>query len=162
VLRRRGGLLFPCRLLASNARNAFPGSWLKGNVAHSEISNPQKCVQSMTRTGLTSPPQRRRFRTGPATPYFGEPASIRQGLVVAQLGASLTLLIGAGLLAKSFLKLRDVDPGFRSDGVLTAEIRLAGPTYSSSQRQIEFYERLLVLLGHKNTCWVRGAKPGVS
>jgi putative ABC transport system permease protein len=86
----------------------------------------------------------------------------RQGLVVAQLGASLTLLIGAGLLAKSFLKLRDVDPGFRSDGVLTAEIRLAGPTYSSSQRQIEFYERLLVLLGHKNTCWVRGAKPGVS
>jgi putative ABC transport system permease protein len=71
---------------------------------------------------------------------------VRQGLVVAQLGASLTLLIGAGLLAKSFLKLRDVDPGFRSDGVLTARINLAGPAYSSSQRQIEFYERLLAKL----------------
>jgi predicted permease len=71
---------------------------------------------------------------------------VRQGLVVAQLGVSLTLLIGAGLLAKSFLKLRDVDPGFRPDGVLTARINLAGPAYSSSQRQIEFYERLLANL----------------
>jgi predicted permease len=68
---------------------------------------------------------------------------LRQGLVVAQLGASLTLLIGSGLLAKSFLKLRDTDPGFRPDRVLTARINLAGPSYSSRQRQIEFYERVL-------------------
>jgi len=71
---------------------------------------------------------------------------LRQGLIVAQLGASLTLLIAAGLLTKSFLKLRDVDPGFRPDGVLTARINLAGPAYSSSRRQIEFYERLLAKL----------------
>jgi putative ABC transport system permease protein len=71
---------------------------------------------------------------------------LRQGLVVAQLGVSLTLLIGAGLLAKSFLTLREVHPGFRSDGVLTAKINLAGPGYSSSQRQTEFYERLLAKL----------------
>jgi predicted permease len=68
---------------------------------------------------------------------------VRQGLVVAQLGASLTLLIGSGLLAKSFLKLRDTDPGFRPDRVLTARVNLAGPSYSSHQRQIEFYERVL-------------------
>jgi hypothetical protein len=45
---------------------------------------------------------------------------VRQGLVVAQLGASLTLLIGAGLLANGCLKLRDVDPGFRPDDVRAA------------------------------------------
>jgi predicted permease len=68
---------------------------------------------------------------------------VRQGLVVAQLGASLTLLIGSGLLAKSFLKLRDTDPGFRPDRVLTARVNLAGPRYSLRQRQIEFYESVL-------------------
>lgn len=71
---------------------------------------------------------------------------VRQGLVVAQLGVSLTLLIGAAVLAKSFLKLRDVDPGFRPEGVLTARINLAGPAYSSPRRQIEFYETLLAKL----------------
>jgi predicted permease len=68
---------------------------------------------------------------------------LRQGLVVAQLGMSLMLLIGSGLLAKSFLKLRDADPGFRPDRVMTARVNLAGPSYSSRQRQIEFYERVL-------------------
>lgn len=72
--------------------------------------------------------------------------NVRQALAVAQLAASLTLLIGSGLLAKSFLKLRDVDPGLRFDRVLTARISLAGPAYSSSQRQIGFYERLLAKL----------------
>ncbi len=62
-------------------------------------------------------------------------AEVRQGLVVAQLGASLTLLIGSGLLAKSFLKLRDADPGFRPDRVLTARVNLVGPRYSSRQRR---------------------------
>lgn len=68
---------------------------------------------------------------------------VRQALVIAQLAASLTLLIGSGLLAKSFLKLRETDPGFRPDRVLTARINLTGPAYPSSSRQLEFYERLL-------------------
>lgn len=67
----------------------------------------------------------------------------RQGLVVAQLGASLTLLIGSGLLAKSFLKLRDSDPGFRPDRVLTARVDLASPRYLLRQRKIEFYQSVL-------------------
>ncbi len=68
---------------------------------------------------------------------------VRQGLVVAQLGASLTLLIGSGLLAKSFLQLRDTDPGFHPDRVLTGRVNLTGPSYSTHERQIEFYERVL-------------------
>jgi predicted permease len=68
---------------------------------------------------------------------------LRQALVVAQVAASLTLLIGAGLLAESFLKLRNTDPGFRPDRVLTARVNLTGPGYSSDRRQIAFYESVL-------------------
>ena len=68
---------------------------------------------------------------------------VRQGLVVAQLGVSLTLLIGSGLLARSFLKLRGANPGFRPDHVLTARVNLTGSVYSSRLRQVEFYERVL-------------------
>jgi predicted permease len=67
----------------------------------------------------------------------------RQALVVAQLGLSLTLLIGAGLLAKSFLHLRNTNPGFHPENVLTARIRLAGEGYGTIQRQTEFFESLL-------------------
>jgi putative ABC transport system permease protein len=68
---------------------------------------------------------------------------VRQALVVAQLGLSLTLLIGAGLLAKSFLELRSTNPGFRTGNVLTARMTLTGPGYSTPDRQREFIESVL-------------------
>lgn len=68
---------------------------------------------------------------------------MRQALVVAQLGLSLTLLIGAGLLGKSFYQLRTMNPGFRAENVLTARINLAGPSYEAVERQREFMEKLL-------------------
>lgn len=68
---------------------------------------------------------------------------LRQGLVVVQLALSLTLLIGAGLLAKSFLRLRNTGPGFRTEDVLTARVSLTGPSYSTGQRQVDFYEQVL-------------------
>ena len=68
---------------------------------------------------------------------------MRQVLVVAQLGLSLTLLIGAGLLAKSFYGLRTMDPGFRAENVLTARIDVAGPSHRSLDRQREFMEKLI-------------------
>jgi predicted permease len=68
---------------------------------------------------------------------------LRQALVVAQLGLSLTLLIGAGLLAKSFLELRSTNPGFRTENVLTARMTLAGPGYATPDRQREFIETVL-------------------
>ncbi len=68
---------------------------------------------------------------------------MRQALVVAQLGLSLTLLIGAGLLAKSFYQLRIMNPGFRPENVLTARINLTGSTYTSLERQRGFTTNLL-------------------
>jgi putative ABC transport system permease protein len=60
-----------------------------------------------------------------------------------QLGLSLTLLIGAGLLAKSFLQLRNLDPGFRPENVLSGRISLNGPAYANVPRQMDFFEKVL-------------------
>jgi putative ABC transport system permease protein len=68
---------------------------------------------------------------------------MRQVLAIAQLGLSLMLLIGAGLLAKSFYGLRTRNPGYDAKNVLTARVNLAGQAYTSRQRQHEFNETLL-------------------
>jgi putative ABC transport system permease protein len=54
---------------------------------------------------------------------------LRAALVVAQLGLAVMLVTGAGLLVRSFWVLRDVDPGFRTDGVLKAEVQLPKARY---------------------------------
>jgi putative ABC transport system permease protein len=77
-----------------------------------------------------------------ATTRFGV-RRLRQALVVAQLGLSLTLLIGAVLLAKSFYRMRSTDPGFRPENLLTARIGLAGPGYGNVDRQRDFVRDLL-------------------
>jgi len=53
----------------------------------------------------------------------------RQTLVVAQIGFAFVLLAGAGLLLASFRQLLNVDPGFRTAGVLTASISAPGSSY---------------------------------
>jgi len=66
----------------------------------------------------------------------------RQALVIAQLGLSLTLLIAAGLLAKSFWGLRNTNPGFQPENLLTARTSLNGPDYSTVQSEVDFFERV--------------------
>jgi putative ABC transport system permease protein len=53
----------------------------------------------------------------------------RNLLVVAEIGLALVLLVGAGLMINSFLRLQGVDPGFDPNNVLTAEFLLGGPKY---------------------------------
>lgn len=55
---------------------------------------------------------------------------VRQSLVVAQIGFAFALLVGAGLLLASFRELLRADPGFRSDGVITASISAPDTKYS--------------------------------
>jgi predicted permease len=55
---------------------------------------------------------------------------LRNGLVVAQLAMGVVLLVGAGLLTKSFYGLLAEGPGFRAGGVWTVRIALAGPRYT--------------------------------
>ena len=64
-------------------------------------------------------------------------------LVVSELALAVMLLIGAGLLVKSFRRLQQVDPGVDTDRVLTMQLALRGPQYADPQQVAEFYARLL-------------------
>lgn len=67
----------------------------------------------------------------------------RSGLVVAEIALALVLLIGAGLMTKSFNKLLSADAGFDSENVLTMRIALPQTKYDTPQRIAQFYDRLL-------------------
>jgi predicted permease len=64
-------------------------------------------------------------------------------LVVTETALVLVLLVGAGLLLKSFWKLQHVDPGFRSEGLLTMTMLLPDRAYESSEAKREFNVRAL-------------------
>jgi hypothetical protein len=68
---------------------------------------------------------------------------VRQSLVVAQVGFAFVLLVGAGLLLVSFRQLLRVDPGFKSDGVLTASTRLPEARYPGNAEVRGFVNRSL-------------------
>ncbi len=66
---------------------------------------------------------------------------LRSFLIVGEISLALVLVAGAGLLVRSFMALRAVDPGFRSDNVLTLNISLPGASYGEEHQQRDFYER---------------------
>ena len=68
---------------------------------------------------------------------------LRSALVILELALSLALLIGAGLLVKSFVRLERVNPGFRPDHLLTAWIILPEKKYSHPQQVTAFYQQAL-------------------
>jgi putative ABC transport system permease protein len=66
---------------------------------------------------------------------------LRHLLVVSEVALALVLLIGAGLLIKSFSRLMEVNPGFRTDGVLTFQVTLTGG--KSSPQKVNFVEQMV-------------------
>lgn len=68
--------------------------------------------------------------------------NLRGLLVVSELALSLMLLIGAGLLIRSFVRLQSVPPGFTTDHVLTMEVDAAGPEYREDKPVISFYREV--------------------
>ena len=67
---------------------------------------------------------------------------LRSALIIVEVALSVTLLIGAGLLCRSFWRLQQVDPGFNVATVMTARIRLPSATYGVRTRDA-FIDRLL-------------------
>ena len=68
---------------------------------------------------------------------------LRSALTVAEVALSVALLIGAGLLLRSFAQLRQVAPGFTIDGVMMSRINLPGTSYPTRDHRVAFYQRLL-------------------
>jgi len=78
-------------------------------------------------------------------------ARLRNGLVVGQVALALMLLVGAGLLVRSFQNLRRVDLGFDPKGVVSMQIQLPDTRYPDAQTRLAFFqtfeERLEALPG---------------
>jgi predicted permease len=67
----------------------------------------------------------------------------RAALVVSETALAVILLVGAGLLIKSFARLQKVDPGFSPDNVLTAQIALPATRYPDAPARRAFWQRLV-------------------
>jgi putative ABC transport system permease protein len=67
----------------------------------------------------------------------------RHSLVVLQMAIALVLLLGAGLLVRSFLRLLSVDPGFRTESVLTVDISISTSEYPEVEQVVGFYDQLI-------------------
>jgi putative ABC transport system permease protein len=71
---------------------------------------------------------------------------LRAMLVVAEVALAVVLLVSAGLMTRSLIRLQNVDPGFSPAGVLSLQVTLSRSAYSSPARQAAFYTEALARL----------------
>jgi putative ABC transport system permease protein len=93
----------------------------------------------------SNPDLRNALGTGGRT--AGESAGsnrLRGAFVIAQMAISVVLLVGAGLLIRTFYNLLHVDPGFNSQNLLTAEYRMPRNKYATIQAQWNFHRQVIV------------------
>jgi putative ABC transport system permease protein len=101
------------------------------------------------------------LRDGERAATAAKARPVRQGLVVAQIGFSFALLVGAGLLLASFRQLLKVDPGYRTDNIVTASISAPNNKYNTdTQRQLLMRRSLEAVRGIPSIVSV-GASTGV-
>ncbi|HEX5235761.1 MAG TPA: ABC transporter permease [Silvibacterium sp.] len=67
---------------------------------------------------------------------------LRGVLVIAELAISLPLLVGAGLLVRSFVRLANVPPGFNPRGVVSMDVGAYGPQFRNPETRVRFYQEL--------------------
>jgi predicted permease len=79
---------------------------------------------------------------------WGRRHNLRRLLVVAELALSVILLVGAGLLVRSFARLQAVPPGFDAAGVLTLELTMTGRKYADGTAVQNAYHALWERLDH--------------
>ena len=63
-------------------------------------------------------------------------------LVVAEIATAFALLVGAGLLVKNLVLLRNRDAGIRTERIVTFDVSTAGPRYAQPDQQVAFYREL--------------------
>jgi predicted permease len=79
---------------------------------------------------------------------WGHGNNVRRLLVVSELAISVVLLIGAGLLIRSFARLQNVSPGFNAQNVLTFDLTMTGRKYGDKQAILNTYRQLWDRLEH--------------
>jgi putative ABC transport system permease protein len=83
------------------------------------------------------------LRRGSHTLAQGDGIRMRSVMVCAEIAVSMTLVVTASLMARSFMALTAVDPGFRADHLLTFMVNLPSAAYRDAERQQQFYGRAL-------------------
>ena len=68
---------------------------------------------------------------------------LRSSLVIAEVATTLVLLVGAGLMIRSFYRLQKVNPGFSYDHLTSFSVALPQKKYANNEQQEQFYNRLL-------------------
>src|SRR6201994_172745 len=77
---------------------------------------------------------------------WGRGNNLRRSLVIAEIALCVILLIGAGLLIRSFVRVRDVNPGFNPHHVLTLELTMTGDRYKDKTAVLAAYRELWMRL----------------
>jgi putative ABC transport system permease protein len=77
----------------------------------------------------------------------GRARRVRSALVVAEIGLALVLLVGAGLMVRSFLRLQAVNPGFDASNLLTMRVMLPQAKYGEPNKKVEFFRQAVGRIG---------------
>jgi predicted permease len=72
---------------------------------------------------------------------------LRSVLVASEFALALLLMIGAGLMIRTFFALRAIDPGFQPHHLVSAEVSLAGSGEAAPQKRLAFYQQMLQRVG---------------
>ena len=110
-------------------------------VAVSVLTGPLFGILPALRVARVDPSTALRDGTRSATTGRAQ-HRLQNALVIAEMAIGLVLLIGSGLLIRSFIRVLQVDPGFDRSNVLTASMALPDSQYPHD-KQIQFYEQLL-------------------
>jgi predicted permease len=160
-----GGLVL--RIIAKTGLNHFPRAsevridshvvW----VAILMAIGASAMLGSLSVLGISSRGLHNFLRDGERAATAAKARSVREGLVVAQIGFAFALLVGAGLLLASFRQLMKVDPGYRTDNIVTASLSAPNNKYNTDpQRELLVRRSLEAVRGISGIASV-GASTGV-
>ena len=74
---------------------------------------------------------------------------LRNAMAVAEIALSLVLLVGAGLLIRSFIHLQEVKPGFNPSHLLSIDLSLPSAKYAENQQATQFFDQLLASISRQ-------------
>jgi predicted permease len=83
------------------------------------------------------------LREGTRSVIGDKKEGLRSALVLAEIAATVVLLICSGLLIRAFWRVQSIDPGFATENVWTMQTPLPLPKYETTARRVDFYSRVL-------------------